>query len=412
VGNRNSQHPAAREPTKDDDLEAGQLLGSYTLLRPLSRGGMGSVWIAQLEGTRGFHKLVALKTMLPRLRESGDHEKQFFDEAMAAAAVQHPNVCHVLDFGLEDGRLFMVMELVDGTTLARLLRRSPQRRLPAPLAARILADACAGLAAVHEARDAKGKSLGIVHRDVSPQNILVARDGHVKLADFGVVRSEAQLHDRTATGIIKGKAHYLSPEQALGQRADARSDVFATGCVLYQSLTGRRPFEGVDLTTVLRRVRQGLLLPPSHLVPDLPKDLEEIVMQALAASPAARTPSARALGAALDEWLLRHARETGRDAVAREMNLRLGEEASSVHLAVPSRALRSSVPPPPADDTPTVPNTAATATLETAGATEPLPPPSAAVEPVRARRAGPSALILAGLVLALAALAILWVRTS
>src|SRR5690606_10938341 len=188
----------------------------------------------------------------PTLSSDPTFEAMFLDEARVAASVHHPNVCQIFDLGEDAGVLYLAMEWVNGESLARILKppaksgsgkREPER-LNARIAARIIADAAAGLHAAHELADESGQHLGVVHRDVSPQNILVSLTGNVKVTDFGVAKALGMNHEATAAGQVKGKAAYMSPEQATGGEIDRRSDIFALGIVLYEITTGQRPFHG------------------------------------------------------------------------------------------------------------------------------------------------------------------------
>ena len=234
------------------DVRPGATLGRYELLAPIATGGMARVWAARLLGQGGFSKIVALKMILPDLAGDLEFEQMFLDEARIAAKLRHPNVCETFDLGEDKNTLFLAMEWVDGVSLLRLVRtadRDPSQQAPdayirrpiAPgLAARIVADACAGLHAAHVLVDDDGTPLGVVHRDVSPHNLLVSANGTVKVTDFGVAMAFGKSH-ATATGQIKGKLSYMSTEQLTGGPIDGRADVFALGCVLYEIATWHRP---------------------------------------------------------------------------------------------------------------------------------------------------------------------------
>src|SRR5262245_53539032 len=225
------------------DIQPGQTLGRYEFLVPIAEGGMASVWAARLKGTRGFSKTVAVKTMLPSVSDDPQFEQMFLDEAQIASRIRHPNVVEILDLGEQDDVLYLVMEWVDGEPLSTLRRVAGKRGgIPRPVAVRIVADACAGLHAAHELRGEDDKLVGLVHRDISPQNMLLTFDGVVKIVDFGVALAAGRTVNSTDAGQIKGKPPYMSPEQALGYPIDRRSDLFALGIVLYQLTTGKHPF--------------------------------------------------------------------------------------------------------------------------------------------------------------------------
>ncbi|MEB2312736.1 MAG: serine/threonine-protein kinase [Sorangiineae bacterium] len=296
------------------EVGPGVRLGRYEILLGVAQGGMARVWAAKQHGQRGFSKTVAVKTILPALAMDQEFETMFLDEARIAAGVHHPNVCEIFDLGEENGTLYLAMEWVNGESLARVLKprrpASPERaptaeRLNARIAARIVSDACAGLHAAHELCDENGNRLGVVHRDVSPQNILIGVDGNTRVTDFGVAKALGSAHEATTIGQIKGKAAYMSPEQAAGSRVDRRSDVFALGIVLYEATTGQRPFSGESQLGTVKQILAGTFDPPSVLVPGYPRELEAIVLRAMAMDPMQRFPTADRMRVALEEWIAR-----------------------------------------------------------------------------------------------------------
>jgi serine/threonine protein kinase len=294
-----------------DDVSPGQVLGRYELLMPVARGGMASVWAARLKGTRGFQKLVAIKTMLPGLVDDPSFERMFLDEASLASQVRHPHVIEIMDLGEQDRILYLVMEWVSGEALSIIMKYAATRGgIPLPIAVHIATQTCRGLHAAHELRDSDGVLVGLVHRDVSPQNVLVTYDGVVKVVDFGVAKATARLDTQTEAGQLKGKIAYMSPEQLRGEKIDRRTDVFAMGILLYMMTTGKHPFRGDDQAQTIARISSDEpAILPSVLVPGYPVGLEACVMQALAKDSAKRYPSAndmllgltRALPAAMRE---------------------------------------------------------------------------------------------------------------
>ena len=261
---------------------------------------MATVWVARLTGKHGFEKLVAVKTILPQYADDGEFRTMFLDEARIASRIRHLNVAEILDLGEEGNTLFLVMEWVDGDSLARLYNAvlRENQRIPYDVLARIASDACAGLHAAHELRDDTGELLGVVHRDVSPQNILVASNGVTKIIDFGVAKAAQRSSQETSAGLMKGKIQYASPEQAMGKVLDRRCDVWAMGTVLYQMISGRLPYEGDNQLALLHALTSGK--PPRPLPPSVPKGLIDVVRRALAPRLDERFASCDEMRAALD----------------------------------------------------------------------------------------------------------------
>ncbi|PTL79860.1 serine/threonine-protein kinase [Vitiosangium sp. GDMCC 1.1324] len=280
--------------------------GKYQLLRKIASGGMGQIFLA-LEQGAGFERLVVLKLILPHLAEDEDFLTMFLDEARLVARLAHPNLITILDLTEIDGRHCLAMEYVQGEDVRRLdkFARNQGRPLPVGLALRIIAEAAAGLHHAHQARDQQGRPLQLVHRDVSPQNILVGFDGGVKVIDFGVAKAAGSA-SHTATGVLKGKYPYMSPEQANGQDVDARSDLFALGVVLWELLTNRRLFKGDTDMMTLRLVRDCQVPQPSQLQAELPPGLDELVLKALARTPEQRFPDCGAFRLAIEDYILQH----------------------------------------------------------------------------------------------------------
>lgn len=286
------------------EIGPGRMLGRYELLMPLAAGGMAMVWAARQVGSRGFQKLVAVKTMLPRLSEEDQFEKMFLTEASLASKIRHPNVVEILDLGEQAGVLFLAMEWIDGVPLNLLMRAAKrQGGVPIGVAVRIVMQACAGLHAAHELSE-NGKPIGLVHRDVSPQNILVTYDGVTKVVDFGVAKATALGEGATRAGQLKGKVSYMAPEQVRGQPIDRRVDVFAMGIVLYALTTGKHPFrkesEGATLFAITSPEPVTL---PQEIVPSYPGELQQIVLKALEKDRDRRFASASELLRALDRVL-------------------------------------------------------------------------------------------------------------
>jgi serine/threonine-protein kinase len=261
---------------------------------------MASVWVARLVRKHGFEKLVAIKTILPKYAEDETFQKMFFDEARIASRIDHANVGHIHDLGEEGGIVYLVMEWIDGDALTRLRRAINKAKVPFPadIALRIIADVCAGLHAAHELKDADGATLGVVHRDVSPQNILITVEGVAKLIDFGVAKARDRLIGETNTGFVKGKVQYMAPEQALGKNVDRRADLWAVGAVLYHLLANRPPFEAENQLAMLHVLTSGN--PPAALPPRIPSRVVEVVERALTHDPDKRFQTAAEMRSAIE----------------------------------------------------------------------------------------------------------------
>jgi serine/threonine-protein kinase len=278
----------------------------YRVVEKLESGGMAEVFRAESEGLQGFKKQVAIKRVLPHLSEKKKFISMFLDEARLSAHLSHSNCVQVFDIGVGDNAYFIVMEFVDGAnlkTIAESLRKSG-KDFPVACVAFIALEICKGLAYAHELRDPSGNDLHIVHRDMSPPNVLVTKYGEIKIVDFGLAKANSQL-ERSEPGIIKGKFSYLSPEAAMGQDVDPRTDIFAVGIILWELLAGRRLFLGdTDFQTV-KKVQQAVVPSISGLNPKVPPDLERIVGKALARDPNVRYRTARELGQDLSKFLFR-----------------------------------------------------------------------------------------------------------
>jgi eukaryotic-like serine/threonine-protein kinase len=278
----------------------GKILGRYELLAPIARGGMAEVWAARLLGSRGFQRVVAVKTIVSGIMDDAANEQMLLQEASLASRIQHPNVAATLDLGEQDGVLFLVMEWVDGEPLTVLLEQTRRNGpIPLPIAINLIGQACQGLQAAHELRDDEGAPLGIVHRDVSPHNVLVTHTGTVKLVDFGIAKATNAVTGSTETGAVKGKLAYMAPEQVRGEAIDRRADVFAMGILLYLLTTGQHPHKGATLAETIHRLLSETPKRPSELVEAYPPLLEPIVLKALNKETEGRFADARELFEAL-----------------------------------------------------------------------------------------------------------------
>jgi serine/threonine protein kinase len=281
---------------------ARTLLGPYELGERLGLGGMAEVFVAYRAGPHGFAKKVALKRILPELAQDARFVAMFCDEARISAPLCHPNIVQVIDFGESHGELFMAMEYVEGVSLAKLLRYVSGRRERFPLGAALFIahEVLSGLSFAHEACDENGNPLSIVHRDVSPGNVLIGRAGDVKLADFGIVRS-AYVDRRTYPGELKGKVGYMSPEQVMGVEVDPRSDLFTVGIILSEMLIARPLFSGQNEFDILTKIYEADLSALERYGADLSPALRDLLRQALAKAPGDRFASARDFADALRE---------------------------------------------------------------------------------------------------------------
>ncbi|MCB9595317.1 MAG: serine/threonine protein kinase [Sandaracinaceae bacterium] len=281
-------------------FSVGDKIGVYEIVAELKSGGMATLFLGRRAGAAGFAKLVAIKVVHPHLAEDPTFVQMFVDEALLSARIQHPNVVHVEELRELDGHHFLVMEYVHGCSLGQLFRALGKRgrRLSPDLAIHIAIKVADGLHAAHETRDERGELLGVVHRDVSPQNILISYQGNVKLIDFGVAKAQGRVQ-QTGGGSIKGKFRYMSPEHAFAQNLDRRGDVYALGVVLWEILTMRRRFDGASDLDVLNAVRHPDVIPPSRYAPDLPAGLDGVLLKAMAKAPEDRYQTARELRSAL-----------------------------------------------------------------------------------------------------------------
>ncbi|WP_309243018.1 serine/threonine-protein kinase [Hyalangium versicolor] len=286
-------------------LEMGEQFGRYALVSQLNRGGMAETWRAQLMAEAGVTKPVLIKKVLPEFATDEAFIAMFISEARISATLSHGNIAQVYDFGRVGGDYFLAMEYVDGQPLHRITkraRRSGYSTLPIPIATFIALEMCRGLHYAHTRQDASGQPLGIVHRDISPDNVLVSYEGQVKIVDFGIAKARQLRGFDTEPGIVKGKYLYFSPEQARGEQVDARTDVWATGIVLYDMLCGRMPVTDAPYVAV-PKLTQGEFPRPAVLNPALPPELDAIVMRALAVNRDERYESSNAFGDALAEFL-------------------------------------------------------------------------------------------------------------
>ncbi|QRN94359.1 serine/threonine protein kinase [Archangium violaceum] len=295
------------------------------VIRRLGQGGMAEVFLARQVGVKGFEKFVVMKKILPQFAENAEFVDMLFAEARANARFTHPNVVQTFDVGMNDGVAYILMEYVRGPDLKKLMTELRRKGLALPMehALRIVAETAAGLHYAHSYVDPAGVPHPVVHRDVSPHNILISLDGAIKLSDFGIAKVQGE--GSTEAGELKGKISYISPEAAAGRPLDARNDVFALGVVLFELLTGQQPFKRDHDAATLSAMLSEPTPVPSRLDPKIPKDVSDLILRALVKDPARRTPSAAALREEIEAVMAHHRLNSSPAAVAWFFKTTLGE---------------------------------------------------------------------------------------
>lgn len=333
-----------------EDLRQGSKLGDNELMLRIGRGGMATVWVARERAPDPKDdRLVAVKAMLNELADENEFVTMFLDEVRLVRAIKHPNVVEIYDVGDAEGVMWMSMEWVEGESLHTVIAEAGKRRaIPPELAVKIIADAASGLHAAHELRDVDGALRGVVHRDVSPHNILIGTNGTVKLVDFGVAKAVGRISEATRAGQLKGKFGYMSPEQALGKGVDRRSDIFSLGIVLFELTTSRRLFRGEHDIDTLKLVIGGPIPKPTNIDPKYPPGLERIVLKALDREPEARYQTAQELAEDLRGYLKSERVVVAQSALSGLMKRVLGERIEQRRKAVRAalKALGSGQTPP------------------------------------------------------------------
>lgn len=283
--------PLQESPTSLGGMRVGLQLGRYELLHEIATGGMATVYLARARSVAGFERVVAIKVCHPHLRHEEEFSSMFLDEARLAARIHHPNVVSTLDVG-EAEQLYLVMEYIEGDRISGLIKAAARRgeRMPVPITLRIMIDVLSGLHAAHELKDHQGHPLNIVHRDVSPQNILVGVDGVTRITDFGIAKAEARL-TVTREGQVKGKMSYMAPEQLSSTNVNRRADVYAAGVVLWEALTGRRLFRADTEAETLNLVLHGVVPAPSTVAPEIVPEVDAVLRKALERDPDKRFQS-------------------------------------------------------------------------------------------------------------------------
>ena len=280
--------------------------GKYTLIRKLATGGMAELFLAIQRSVAGFEKLLVIKRILPAMNQDQSFIDMLLHEARVAATLSHPNIVQIFDVGQVEGIYYIAMEHVHGEDLRSIVRQMKKKSVsefPLEHAMSIIGGICAGLAYAHEKRDLDGTELNIVHRDISPQNVVVTFSGDVKIVDFGIAKSDTKMTENTRSGKLKGKIPYMSPEQARGEVIDWRSDIFATGVMLFELTTGKRLFKGASEFETLKLICERDYPWPSQVRPGYPPDLEQIVMRALSKDRTARFQSAREMQQVLEDFV-------------------------------------------------------------------------------------------------------------
>jgi serine/threonine-protein kinase len=319
--------------------------GRFDILGRVGRGGMAEILLARERNLAGGTRYLVIKRILPEVADCDEMLHMFLDEARVVMGLAHPNLCQIFEVGEQDGTWFIAMEWVHGTTLHQLLRRALAEGMDYAVIARVISQCAEALHHAHTARDATGEALNLVHRDVSPHNIMIAYDGRVKLLDFGIAKSTVSTH-HTEAGVVKGKVCYMAPEQWLCSAIDGRTDVFALGACLYEALTGRVAFKRDSQMEVMRAVLNRDIAPIGELARGVPPELEAIVLRALAVKADDRFQSALEMSEALEEFISEHRGALGASQVA-EYARRLFQ--SEVRLGpVMERSMYGGEIPPPA----------------------------------------------------------------
>ena len=343
--------PAARPPAKAEPekghapLPSGTPFGQYELIEPIATGGMAEVYRARMKGVEGFQKIVAIKRILAHLTDNDEFVTMFVDEAKLAAQLQHPNIIHIYDLGKIERSYYIAMEYIDGKDLRSILRALDEKkaRLPLGLALFIGSRLAAALDYAHRKKDLQGTAMALVHRDVSPQNVLISYDGDIKLCDFGIAKAASKA-SHTRAGALKGKLQYMSPEQAWGRDIDQRSDIFSLGLVLYEMLTGRKAFVGDSELSILEQVRAPRLVQPRDIDPSIPPEVERVVMKALKENREERYQTAADLAAELVNILQSIRPAPGAPELGTFLADLVGRERPAPAAAAP--AARPALPPP------------------------------------------------------------------
>jgi serine/threonine-protein kinase len=356
------------EPT-DTSWSRGQRVGRYEILTRLSVGGMAEVFLAVVSGQGGFRKFVTIKRILPQLQDDEEFVRMFLDEARITAALSHSNIAQLFDLSEANGELFVAMEFIPGQDLGRLFRAAlrAHREIPVGFACSVMRDVCLALHYAHHFTDPGGAPCPVIHRDVSPKNVMVTYNGDVKVIDFGIAKARGQLEE-TEAGRIKGSTNYMSPEQVMGGTLEGPSDLFSAGVVLWELLAGRRLFQGRGDAQVMRRLVNEQVAPPHTVNPKVPTPLSDMVTRALAKDPHERFATGREMARMIEsvagvplfdqDGLAAFMRELCRENLEKTQRLLAGVTAADVgrlrvaadELAADAASGSSTDPPPPKDE--------------------------------------------------------------
>ena len=314
----------------DEKRRSSRRLGKYHLVEKLGQGGMAEVWKAKMRGPAGFERTLVVKRILRHLLEEDPQMvEMFLSEARLSARLNHSNIVQVYELGEVEGEYFIAMEYVRGRDLVALLRElAPTGQVPPGVGAYIGREVCRALAYAHALSDDSGAPLRLIHRDVSPSNVMLGYDGSVKLLDFGIAKALGQAGEKTQTGLLKGKFSYMAPEQVEGHEIDHRSDLFAAGIVLYECLTASRLFKGASDLQTIALVREARVGPPSERNPEVPPELDRICLKALSKNPNERYQTCDQMARELDEVV--HNLKWGPERLAEFMAMIFPEEQSSL----------------------------------------------------------------------------------
>jgi TonB family protein len=325
---------AAAPPIEEEEPTDGIKFGQYVLLEKIATGGMAEVWKARMRGVEGFQKTVAIKKILPHLSDNQDFIEMFIDEAKLAAQLNHNNIIHIYDLGKIQSSYYIAMEYIDGYDLKSILKLAADRDQPlsVELALFVASKIAAALDYAHRKRDFEDRDLGLVHRDVSPQNVLISKEGDIKLCDFGIAKAASKA-SHTQAGALKGKLQYMSPEQAWGRAIDKRSDIFALATVLFELLTGRKLFTGDNELSILEQVREARITTPSHYNDEVTPQIDAIVVKALQKDPANRYQTAGEMERDINQVLYTFKPTPTAADLAIYMHRLESSEASAIHVA-------------------------------------------------------------------------------